>query len=436
MRVLRLLPINFNMTKGLLKSFSIYVGSTVINSIIPFLLLPIFTKYLTPKDYGYISLFTAVNSFLAPLVGLSVVGSFSREYFSLESESFNKLLSNAFLIYLFSIPFVSFLLLLLVSILNFGDVPVVLLVYSLIFSINNFLLTSLLSILQVKSESTKYGIIQIANTLLGAALSLVLVVGFSKGWEGRILAQVIIAACFALVSFFVLRNMFSFSLQIDKIYINRILKFSLPLIPHSLGAVMITLTDRFMITKLIGVEDLGLYSIGFAIGSIIGFLEYAFNLAFTPWLFDKLSDTKNVNKIGIVNLTYFYFVAILFFVMGLIFIAPFIFSFLDDRFSKGLVYVPWIALSFAFSGMYKMVGNYIFYVKRTGILAIITLCSGILNIVLNFILIGVYGAIGAAISASLVSFIFFIITWIYSYRVYSMPWFYFMNRKNHGKQIS
>lgn len=434
MKVLQLLVNNLNNFRGLIKSFSVYVGSTIINSLIPFLLLPIFTKYLTPEDYGYISLFTAFNAFLTPLIGLSVVGSVTREYFSLEKKEFNKLLSNAFIIYLFSIPFVSLLFLIIAGSLNIEDFPRVLLIYSLLFAVTNFVVTGLLSILQIESKSTMYGIIQIANTVFGTALSLVLVVGYSKGWEGRVLAQNVASASFALISVLILRKMFRFVLQVEMVYIKRILKFSLPLILHSLGAVLISLTDRYMITKMIGVEDLGFYSIGFTIGSIIGFLEYAFNLAFTPWLFNELKDSKSDNKIRIVKLTYVYFVVILFAVMILKLSAPFLFSLLDAKFSKGLVYVPWIALSFAFSGMYKMVGNYIFYVKKTGVLALITGSCGILNIVLNVVLIRIYGAIGAAISAALVSFVFFITTWIYSYKVFSMPWFYFIKKIYVGRE--
>lgn len=86
------------------------------------------------------------------------------------------------------------------------------------------------------------------------------------------------------------------------------------------------------------------------------------------------------------------------------------------------IYVLWIALGYAFNGMYKMVVNYIFYVKKTYILAWITFITATINVILSYYLIKLNGALGSAQGTMLAFFFSYIFTWILSSRVYKMPW--------------
>jgi len=69
-----------------------------------------------------------------------------------------------------------------------------------------------------------------------------------------------------------------------------------------------------------------------------------------------------------------------------------------------------------------MVVNYIFYVKKTYILAWVTFFSAGINIILNYFFIKANGAIGAAQATTITFFVQFIIVWILSAKVYKMPW--------------
>lgn len=268
-----------------------------------------------------------------------------------------------------------------------------------------------------------YAIFQIGQTLFNIILTVFFVVFLKFGWEGRILAQLIAMCLFGLVSFYILFKNKLVEIKFNKYHFLDALKVGVPLIPHSIGAILMAMTDRVLISNMVGIEDAGLFAVGYTIGNIIGFIEHSFNLAFAPWLFEKLNLNDASVKFQIVKYTYLYFFIILFTVLILTFLLPYIYSlFINDKFAKSQIFVFWIALSFAFSGMYKMVTNYIFYVKKTHILAWITFGSAIVNFGLNYFLIIQYGAVGAAISTAIVSFLFFIFTWILSNRVYKMPW--------------
>ena len=174
---------------------------------------------------------------------------------------------------------------------------------------------------------------------------------------------------------------------------------------------------------MVSVASTGLYSVGFQIGMIIGILEDAFNKAYVPWLFERLKRDRYNDKIMIVKLTYAYFAVIICLALALGVIGPWFLSFfVGPQFGGSGQFVLWIALGFAFNGMYKMVVNYIFYVRKTSMLAWVTFSTAIVSIVINYFAIKYLGAIGAAYTYALISFITFLLVWVLSNRVYHMPW--------------
>lgn len=359
-----------------------------------------------------------------PFVGLSTASALSREYFNQNNTDFDRYVGNVFYILFLSMIPLSFILFIFSSeIASLSEIPENVVWLVLVFSFFSFLLNTALTIWQVQSKAKQYGFFQIGQTAINVSLSLALVVGLKWGWEGRVLAQVMAVVCFGCLGFFILFKNNYVKFKFDRNYFKDALKFGVPLIPHSLGAIIISMSDRMFITNMVSIEATGLYAVGYSIGNIIGFAEHSFNLAYAPWLFEKLNLNDQNMKLKIVKFTYLYFIAILLLVLFLTGASPFVFGMLiDPKFADAQVFVFWIALSFAFSGMYKMVTNYIFYAKKTQILAWVTFGSALLNILLNYFLIKSFGAVGAAISAAIVSFCFFIFTWILSNKVYEMPW--------------
>ncbi len=411
----------------LTSSFLIYIGSTLINAAVPFLMLPIFTHFLSPSDYGIVSMFSVLGSFIMPFIGFSTVGVISREYFNRNESEFGLYVGNIFILVLISLIPISIIIFTFSDdITKLSDVPVTVIWFSFFFSIFSFFLNSILIIWQAQSKAKFYGLFQISQTFLNVILSLVLVVLLNFGWKGRIASQVLVAFLFGVSGILFIHRTVDLKIRFNKAYFIDAMKMGLPLIPHTLGAIFISLSDRMFISNMVGIEATGLYSLAYSIGSIVGFVEQSFNLAFAPWLFDKL-NLKDINvKKMIVRYTYVYFILILVLVFLLTLFVPFLFRFfIDKKFEGAQDYIFWISLSFGFSGMYKMVTNYIFYVKKTHILAIITFCSAFANLILNYFLIKEYGPIGAGITAAIVSFFYFIFTWFLSSKLYKMPWFEF-----------
>jgi O-antigen/teichoic acid export membrane protein len=174
---------------------------------------------------------------------------------------------------------------------------------------------------------------------------------------------------------------------------------------------------------MVGIRDTGIYTVGSQIGMMMLFITASFNMAWVPWLFEKLKHGDIIWKQKIVVLTYLYSVAILLFATLLGYLAPWFFKvFIGKEFTSGSGYVVWIALGYAFNGMYMMVTNYLFYAEKTYLVSIATFVSAIVNVAASYVLIRMNGAVGAAQGAMLAHFSSFLLTWYFSARVYPMPW--------------
>jgi O-antigen/teichoic acid export membrane protein len=159
-------------------------------------------------------------------------------------------------------------------------------------------------------------------------------------------------------------------------------------------------------------------------------IQDSFNKAWVPWLFAQLKKGNENNKKRIVKITYIYFGAIILLALLLSATAPwFLNFFVGEEFKEAGKYVFWIAIGYAFNGMYKLVGNYIFYAEKTKYLAWITFLTAILNIIFTYLLIKLNGPVGAAQATALAFFISFVLTWILSSKVYKMPWLSFTKNK-------
>jgi O-antigen/teichoic acid export membrane protein len=189
---------------------------------------------------------------------------------------------------------------------------------------------------------------------------------------------------------------------------------------------MITMIDRVFITNMVGIDETGIYTVGYQVGMIVGVVSLSINKAWTPWLYEKLNDGSESAKKKIIKLTYIIFVAIICFSLVLSVLAPWFMKYLvGENFDNATGYIIWIAFGYTFNGMYFMVAGYIFYEEKTHLLSWMTFMAAGLNMILNYFFILKYGAIGAAYATGLTYFFHFLLTWYLASRVYKMPWFSF-----------
>jgi O-antigen/teichoic acid export membrane protein len=415
---------------SLFKGAGIYTLTSALNSAIPFFLMPVLTRYMSQSDYGIVAMFVVMLSFVSPFTGLGIHGAIQRQYFEREKVDLPVYVTNCLVILLCSSVLVFFVFYLFAEqISTITSFPKRWLYIVIVVSIAQFITLINFSIWQVQLKAPTYGIYQIAQTIINVGLSLWFVVGLGMAWQGRIQAQLYTVLIFGCLGLFLLYKGGWIKFTFNMGYIRNALNFGVPLIPHTLGGAVIIMTDRIFITNMVGLSATGLYSVGYQIGMVISLIESSFIQAFTPWLYERLKKNDENTKKMIVKLTYVYFLLLIILVVGLSLIAPWFLSFfVGEKFSGAYVYVFWIALGYAFNGMYKMVAGYIFYIEKTHILAWITFFCAALNVLFNYVFIKWNGPVGAAQAASLTFFLSFVMTWVLSNRVYKMPWLLSWNR--------
>jgi O-antigen/teichoic acid export membrane protein len=408
----------------LFKNAFIYTLSEILNKIVPFALLPILTMYLTPSDYGVVATYGAFIGILGVFMHLSIPGSVAINYFKISKEELKIYITNALFILSVttSLAFL-FIYLFHLDLIERLHIPYEWLIIGVISTSAQFITSLNLVLWQAEQNPKSFALYQIVQMLLNNTLVLIFVIGFSMGWQGQLVGQTMAVVIFSFVSFIFVYRRGYLSFKIKKEHISDALRFGIPLIPHTLSGWFKTGVDRIFLTSFLGVATTGLYAVGYQFGMIIGIIALAFNNAYAPYLFEKLSNITHREKKKLVALTYMYFLAILLIAAVLSYISPWlIINYLDVKYSESAQFVPWISFGYAFQGMYYMVVNYIFYLKKTHKLVSITFFSGFLHIVLSYFLIKENGPIGAAQATTISFFVTFILVWILSSKLYSMPW--------------
>lgn len=409
---------------SILKSSLVFSASNAINSSIPFLLIPVLTRYLTTAEYGIVTIFQVAAGLLLSFVGLNTHNAVIVEYYKRDKLDFPNYVYNTLLILLSSVIVVLALAFFLATPLShLMEFPKNWIPLVVIFAACQFLFQMLLGLWIAEEKPLLYGLFQISQTSLNLSLSLILVIPFGLGWKGRILGQVIVFILYALITLYVLYRKHYIKRGYNKDYVRKALWFGIPLIPHTFGGAALMLSDRLIITHLISIDEVGIYMVGFQFAQIIMLIQDSVNNAFAPWIYKNLGKNSAEGNLTLVKVTYLYFVAIFLFSIVYSLGVPPIFNIVvGNEFLPGVQYIFWISLGFAFNGMYKMVVNYIFYHGKTYILGSITLFCAACNIALTFWLVTLYGTIGAAYSLCVSYLLSFLLTWYFSNKVHPMPW--------------
>jgi O-antigen/teichoic acid export membrane protein len=408
-------------------SMSIYTLCNVLNALIPFLLLPILSRYLSPEEYGVFSIYILLVNVVVPFTGLQISRSIVRNYIDQEAIDISLYISSCFVMATIS------MLTTITIIASFSGFFSELFLFPqswlwapIIASYGQTYLAVSLGLLQMKDKPILYGLVRISHSLLLSLSTLYLVLYLNWNWEGAVLGHTLSMMAFILGALLVFSFTGFIKLRVSYAYIIDALKYGLPLIPHVIGTVVITMIDRVFISHYVGMDAVGVYAAGYQISLILFIFITSFNQVWTPWLFPRIKDGSDENKRKIVRIIYLFFLTLA--VFGFLFSlasAPFIKIYLDESYLDSTKIIPWLLASFVFHGMYIVMGSFLYYSKNTGFLSIGTFIAALTNILLNFILVPINGVVGAA-QASIVSFLFaFVLTWYFSNKLIKMPWFSF-----------
>lgn len=418
----------------LIKTSTIYLGSSILNKSIPFLLLPILTKFLSPEEYGILSIFQLMITFYSAFIGMSIHTNISKNFHNYSKQKLAVLMGNILLILCCST--IIFLIPTYIISLSHDQIysipsnwlPIIPIIsFMLMLNIIN------LTVLRNEEKALTFGSYEIVNTLINAGVTIVLLIAYNYGWQSRAIGIIVAYFIFFITSIIYLKKNDYLSLKIDYSEIKQILKISLPLIPHVIGGIIISLSDRLFIEHMVGLKMVGIYSTGYMFGMFVRIFTDAFINAWSPWFYKMLSSPTEEKKKKIVRYTYLYIVAIFIIAFFISLFSKWIIPlFIDDRYAGANQFVFWIAIGYAIHGIYKIFFPYLVHINKTSFLGFSTFLTAILNLLLNYILIKYHGAIGAAYATAISFTLSTILVFWFQLKNYNMPWGFITKKTNYS----
>ncbi len=388
---------------------------TVLLKSIPLITTPIISILLSPAEYGTVSIFLTWLALAGVFVGIQVNGSLQnalKEYGEQEYKKYcSSVLSMALLsFFAFFIP-VAILCEQLSKLLNLDKLIVLLLIPC---CFGSFCISFFSSYLLSLKLAKKNLFLTFFSTVIVATASLVCAKLIKPNYVGYVLGYSIpyIIIGLALFFIFVLKNRCFFSKQ----YWRFCLIFSLPLIFHMLSNTILSQSDKLMIQYIKNdTEGVGIYNMMHTISSVVNSLWGAMNSAFVPFYYDYLTE-KNHEKLNKRTKNYaFVFTCI---TLGFMLVSPELTGFLiNAQYLAGVNLLPVMILSNYFVFLYSFSVNFEFYNGKTIWIAIGTIMSAIINIILNYFLLLKLGIIGVAIATAISYFVLFIFHEIISRKV-------------------
>lgn len=416
---------------GFIAGAGVYLFSNIFNAIIPFILLPVLTRYLSPEEYGEVAMFQTLLGALGAFVGMTFVGAAGRKYYDddLPKSELAEFVGSCIQLAIVSSVIVFVVLFVFkAEFSNWLSLKTDYILFAVVVAACSVVVALRLNLWQVQKKAIQYGALQMSQSLFNMLLSLLLVVVLLTGAKGRIDAQIAASLVFALIAFYLLKKDGLLKVLIwRKDYLAEILRFGVPLMPHLAGGFLLNSVDRFVINDELGLAEAGIYMVAVQLTAAAGIVFGAINNAYVPWLFEKLKANVYQEKQKIVKLTYLWFLCIILGVLLAFFIGPWLVMLVaGEKYAQAGEVIGWLALGQGFQGMYLMVTNYIFFSKKTGLLSVASISSGFINLLLLIVFIRILGLQGAAIAFALSMGIRFVLTWFIAHKRHPMPWISFL----------
>ncbi len=396
------------------------MGDVIVKAI-AFVLIPLYTRFLTPEAYGVYSLVLTFQAILIIVLGLGFNSAIFKVYNEVEDEGEKKrVVSTALLTLLFwglpltillfmSVPFLSHL------IWSSTETALYLKILFVAIFFDIFRLMAL-AFLRAREKPILYSAINIINFLVLVSLNIINVAIRKRGILGIMESQLITSMLLSIgVGFMVFRRIgFGFSRK----YLRGLLDFGLPLIPGGMAAWSLTMTAYYFIHHYCTGHEVGLYGIGLRFGMILNMLiVHPFRTAWLPFVF-SIKDDQHANRVYSLALTYFCLVGFTMLLFLSILGKEIVLITATEAFLGGYRIIPFIALAYLFYGLYNTVDIGVLLTGKTKVYAFITLLTALLQIGLNFLLVPLWGIMGAALVMAFSYMVLFLIMFFTAQKLY------------------
>jgi O-antigen/teichoic acid export membrane protein len=398
---------------SLLKQFSkdtlIYGLGKGLKKFIGLLLLPVYTRALSPQDFGILDTLGSGLFFIIVFFNFGLDSAVSYFYFKPEDENERG-----------RILFTVFILRLLVVVpalaLSFFAWPIAralfgsetygtaVLINCLLIPVS-MLMSEQEMVYRLKRNAWGYNVVTIVKSLVNIVCGILLVVHYKLGVDGAQLATLISTFLVVIFSYFRFTRK-QYKPQFSKPWAIKMLHFGFPLIWAGLAVWIYQLSDRFFLLHYKDALEVGYYSIGSTFSQPIGLLNMAVQMSFGVMFYEVYNNEKKKEKdeskqlmrrtlylyLSIVSIAIVFISSLSYQIVGLI---------TTEDYLPGIIGIPLLMVSLMFSQMVEIVPKGISIAEKTWFYTWVTLAAAVVNVGLNFIFIPRWGVLGAAFTTVL-----------------------------------
>ena len=391
--------------KHVLFNSGVYAFTSVLQKAVSFILLPVYTLYLTPNDYGIVGIVNSLTILLTQAYTLSLNASVQRYYYKYKTDKFKLKTFNSTII-VFVLCNSVILSIVLVLFRNFIITPFVdgIEFYPYIFMgiltvIFNPIYTIYQSLLQTMQKAKEYGLNSLMHFVLTVFLNILFIVFFKLGATGQLLSYLITAIIFGAFSLFSLYKREIIDFDFDYKYLKEALKYSIPLLPHQMSTSIASFISRIFLNNLVSTGSAGLFNIASQLMLVVDTIQISLNNAYVPWFYNEMSQDPR-NESAIIKLSDLMSRVYLIISIGLsYFIKEIIYLFLPASYLQAWQLIPIIVIAYQFKSIYLFYVNTLFYnTSATRYIFTASVTGSLVNILVTSMLTSTLGLFTPAIA--------------------------------------
>ena len=390
----------------LIRHTAVYGLGSVGPRVVGFLLIPIYTRFMTPADYGVLALCTTTAGMLKILSLAGIPSGLLRSYLHVaRSDEERRRVQSTALLALLVVGFGVFGLLagfrdvlatwifgdqsragfiLLIAVANLcGVIPA--------FRNANF---------RIHDQSTRFAFFTLLAFVINVGLSIALVVGLRQGAWGAMTANTVAVILMALL--FLPWSLKHLRAGLSRTVLRDLLAYGLPLIPAGVALWVMNFSDVYILRIFREPEEIGLYNLGYRFGLGILILTNSLKLAYPKVFFTEGSSDEGPALFS--RVVTYYVAGMGSLCLATAVFAPQIILIADRRFQAAWQVIPLVVFAYFFNGLVPILQIGMDLRNKMHYYSVVFVLGGALNVGLNLIFVPRFGMMGAA-ATTLVTFV-------------------------------
>ncbi len=404
----------------LAKDALVYGLGNGIKKFLGFLLLPLYTRALSPAEYGILETLGTFVLFFSVIFNMGLDSASGFYYFQpKEEKERGAILYTVFILRLITIIptfFLSYFSTFISSVLfNSEEYSKAVIIACFLLPVN-ILISEQSLVYRLNRKPWKYNLLTIIRTILNLVAGILLVVNLKLGVYGAQLASLISQAIVIFYSFLTYTR-FKYTYNFSLKWAKKMLKYGFPLVLGGIAVWIYQFSDRYLLLIFKDLQDVGYYSIGSSFSQPLGLLNTAIQMSWGVLFYEiysKEDQDKKESKKAIAALVKYYliFSCIVSFFISL-FSYEIVNTFATSKYLPGIIVIPLLLYSAILSQLKEIIGIGITIGEKTIYFTYILVLSSIINLGLNFIFVPLWSFYGA----SLTTFIAYIANLYLTYQI-------------------